>query len=213
MIQGEDLGQARNMLANYIRMKEEIAPEITSTWQVVYTAPECPFTDVAETDYFYSPVMWAVENGITAGTSATTFGPALTCTRGQIVTMLWAAAGKPEPTTTENPFTDVAETDYFYKAVLWAVENGITTGTSATTFGPALTCTRAQAVTFLWKNAGAPEVEGELAFTDVAADAYYYNAVLWAVANGVTAGTSETTFGSNDSCTRGQIVTFLYAAK
>ncbi len=172
-----------------------------------------PFTDVAETDYFYESVLWAVENGVTAGTSETTFGPELGCTRGQIVTMLWAAAGKPEPTTTENPFTDVAETDYFYKAVLWAVENGITSGVAADKFAPAKVCTRAEAVTFLWKNAGAPEAETKVAFTDVADTDYFCKAVAWAVEKGVTAGTSETTFGSAGTCVRAHIVTFLYKAQ
>ncbi len=215
MNQGEDQGQARNMLANYIRLQETISPVIDSTWSVISSAPAVdpnPFTDVAAGKWYAEPVVWALENGITAGTSATTFSPDLSCTRAQIVTMLWAAAGKPEPTA-ENPFTDVSASDYYYKAVLWAVENGITFGSSATTFSPDADCTRSQAVALLYQAANAPEVTGETGFSDVAATDYYYNAVLWAVENGITAGTSATTFGPDDICTRAQIVTFLYQAK
>lgn len=128
------------------------------------------------------------------------------------MTFLWRAEGQPAPTTTENPFTDVEEGTYYYDAVLWAVENGITTGTSATTFAPEKTITRSQAVTFLWRNAGAPASEVENPFTDVAADAYFADAVLWAVESGVTTGTSETTFSPDANCIRAQIVTFLYRA-
>ena len=172
---------------------------------------ENPFTDVKETAYYYNSVLWAVGKGVTAGTSETTFAPDANCTRAQIVTMLWASQGKPDPKTTENPFTDVAETAYYYKAVLWAYENGITNGVSATKFGPGMSCTRAQAVTFLYSLAQKPEVkDGASPFADVAETAYYHDAVVWAVENGITAGTSETTFGSNDTCTRAHIVTFLY---
>ena len=174
---------------------------------------ETAFTDVAKDAYYFEPVLWAVSEGVTAGTSATTFGPNEFCTRAQIVTMLWAAAGKPEPKTTENPFTDVKEGDYFYKAVLWAVEEGITNGVSATKFGPNVACTRAQAVTFLYSQAGKPDATADVTFTDVAENAYYADAVAWAVENGITAGTSATTFGSDDTCTRAQIVTFLFKAQ
>ena len=147
---------------------------------------------------------------MTEGTSATTFSPAKTCTRAQVVTFLWRAKGCPEPTKTENPFTDVQADAYYCKAVLWAVENGITNGTSATTFGPNNGCTRAQVVTFLWRAEGEPEpTSANNPFTDVTGG-YYYKAVLWAVENGVTAGTSATAFSPNQTCTRGQIVTFLY---
>lgn len=169
-----------------------------------------PFKDVHSGDYFYNPVKWAVENGITSGTSATAFSPNAGCTRAQAMTFLWKAAGQPEPTRTSNPFRDVKSSDYYYKAVLWAVENNITAGTSATTFGPNEGCTRGQIMTFLYKAAGSPSVSGSNPFRDVASGDYFYRPVLWAVRNNITAGTSATTFSPNDGCTRGQIVTFLY---
>ena len=168
-----------------------------------------PFTDVHTGDYYYDAVAWAVENGVTSGTSATTFSPNNACTRAQIVTFLWRAAGSPEPEATVNPFTDVSTSAYYYDAVLWAVERGITNGTSATTFSPDATVTRGQTVTFLWRYAGSPTT-GTGSFTDVAADAYYATAVAWAAAEGVTSGTSATTFSPDAACTRAQIVTFLY---
>lgn len=157
-------------------------------------------------------MLWAVENGITSGTSATTFSPNAVCTRAQAVTFLWRAAGSPEPGIAENPFTDVASDSYYYKAVLWAVEKGITSGTSATTFSPNVTCSRAQIVTFLWRGQQSPSVSTSGAFTDVSADAYYAKAVDWAVSEGITSGTSATTFSPNANCTRAQIVTFLWRA-
>lgn len=171
---------------------------------------ENPFVDVAEGAYYYDAVLWAAENGITGGTSATTFSPAVTCTRAQTVTFLWRAAGSPDPEGTNMPFTDVASDAYYYDAVLWAVENGITSGTSATTFSPNATVTRAQNVTFLWRWAESSAVEAVNPFTDVAADMYYHDAVLWAADEGITAGTSATTFSPDDPCLRSQIVTFLY---
>ena len=165
---------------------------------------------MSSSDYYYDAVYWAVENGITTGTSATTFSPDASCTRAQMVTFLWRAAGSPEPETTVMPFTDVSSSDYYYKAVLWAVEEGITTGTSATAFSPDLAVTRAQTATFLYRFAGAPTVSGSNSFTDVDADAYYADAVLWAANEGITTGTSTTTFSPDDDCTRAQIVTFLY---
>ena len=170
-----------------------------------------PFTDVKEKDYFYEPVLWAVENGITTGTSKTAFSPDKDCTRAQVVTFLWRAAGAPEPVENTNPFTDVPANQYYYKAVLWAVENGITTGTSKTTFGPDKSCTRAQVVTFLCRAAGNPTPEmKDNPFTDVPVGQYYYHAVLWAVEKGITNGTSKTAFSPDKPCTRGQIVTFIY---
>jgi len=175
--------------------------------------PENPFTDVKEGDYYFTPILWAVENGITNGTSATEFSPEAPCTRGQIVTFLWRAFGSPEPTSTENPFTDVPENMYYYKAILWAVEQGITTGTSATTFSPEATCTRGQVATFLWRACGKLAPQGsENPFTDVPETVYYYEPILWAVENGITNGTGNGKFSPEDSCTRGQIVTFLYRA-
>ena len=172
---------------------------------------ENPFTDVVEGEYYTEAVLWAVENGITTGTSEDTFSPNDECTRGQIVTFLWRAAGCPV-VETENVFVDVVEGEYYYDAVLWAVENGITNGTGADTFSPNATCTRAQVVTFLWRAAGCPVVETENAFVDVVEGTYYYNAVLWAVENGITNGTGADTFSPNAICVRGQIVTFMYRA-
>ncbi len=170
-----------------------------------------PFTDVPSDKYYYEPVLWAYENGITTGATATTFAPNKDCTRGQIVTFLWRAAGEPEPTATNNPFTDVDSDDFYYKAVLWAVENGITTGASATKFNPKGACNRAQVVTFMWRAKGSPTpTSANNPFGDVPADKYYHDAVLWAVENGITTGTSATKFAPNNTCTRGQIVTFLY---
>ena len=169
-----------------------------------------PFTDVKESDYFYDAVLWAVAEKITEGTSATTFSSADSCTRAQMATFLWRAAGSPEPTSTTCPFTDVDANAYYYKAVLWAAEKGITEGTSDTTFSPNDICTRGQMATFLYRYASSPEVTGSNPFTDVLTADYYYDAVIWAAAEGVTQGTSTTTFSPKEDCTRGQIVTFLY---
>lgn len=172
-----------------------------------------PFVDVKEGAYYYDAVLWAVEQKITSGTSATTFSPEASCTRAQMVTFLWRAAGSPKVENGKNPFVDVKADAYYYDAVLWAVEKGVTSGTSATTFSPDATVTRGQTVTFLYRNAGSPEVSGTMPFTDVEADAYYAKAVQWAVQQKITTGTSETTFSPMSDCTRGQIVTFLYRAK
>lgn len=168
------------------------------------------FRDVSRTDYFYRPVAWAVSEGITDGLSRYTFAPDMDCTRAQTVTFLWRAAGCPAPRTTSNPFTDVNVTDYYYDAVLWAVENGITNGTSATTFSPNATVTRAEVVTFLWRAEGEPGASMSGVFTDVPAGAYYAEAVAWAVDMGITEGVSSSSFAPNAACTRAQIVTFLY---
>ena len=186
---------------------------VEATFVRISEEPEAlPFVDVPTGAYYYDAVAWAVENGVTNGTSATTFGPDVTCTRAQMVTFLWRAAGSPEPETTVNPFTDVSESAYYYEAVLWAVERGITNGTSATTFSPDATVTRGQTVTFLWRDTGSPAAAGT-AFTDVAVDAYYTAAVSWAANEGITSGTSATTFSPDNACTRAQIVTFLYRAQ
>ena len=171
-----------------------------------------PFTDVAEGAYYADAVAWAIQNKVTSGVSATTFAPNASCTRGQMVTFLWKAAGSPEPKSLTTAFTDVKSGAYYEKAVAWAVENKVTTGTSATTFSPDATVTRGQSVTFLWKANNSPAAEGTSAFTDVAASAYYASAVNWAVEKGVTSGMSATTFSPNSNCTRAQIVTFLYRA-
>ena len=183
---------------------------VEATFVETVEEPETlPFVDVPTGAYYYDAVAWAVENGVTSGTSATTFSPDNACTRAQMVTFLWRAAGSPEPETTVNPFTDVSTNAYYYEAVLWAVEQGITNGTSATTFSPDATVTRSQTVTFLWRNAGSPVVSGS-SFADVTADAYYATAVAWAAREGITSGTSATTFSPDAACTRAQIVTFLY---
>jgi len=171
---------------------------------------ENPFVDVADNAYYYDAVLWAVSKGITNGTSATTFSPGMTCTRAQTVTFLWRAMGSPEPTATSCPFTDVTKEAFFYKAVLWATEKGITMGTSATAFSPNDTVTRGQTATFLWRTAGKSAVSTTNPFGDVSSDAYYADAVLWAVSEGITTGTSAATFSPADGCTRAQIVAFLY---
>ena len=168
------------------------------------------FNDVKPGDYFHDAVNWAVEKGITTGTSATTFSPNASCTRAQIVTFLWRASGSPEPKTASNPFTDVAANAYYCKAVLWAVENGITTGTSATTFSPGAPCTRAQGVTFLWRANGSKAASAAASFTDVASDAYYAPAVAWAAEQNVTGGVGNGLFSPDTTCTRAQIVSMLY---
>ena len=168
------------------------------------------FNDVKPGDYFYDAVSWAVEKGITTGTSATTFSPNASCTRAQIVTFLWRASGSPEPKTASNPFTDVAANAYYCKAVLWAAENGITTGTSATTFSPNAPCTRAQGVTFLWRANGSKAASAAASFTDVASDAYYAPAVAWAAEQNVTGGVGNGLFSPDTTCTRAQNVSMLY---
>ena len=169
-----------------------------------------PFTDVPAGSYYEDAVIWAMDKGITTGTSATTFNPNGICTRAQAVTFLWRAAGSPAAKSAVMPFADVKVGSYYYDAVLWAVENGITKGTSDTMFSPDATCSRAQIVTFLWRANGSPAVSGNSAFTDVASDAYYAAAVAWAEKNGVTGGIGNGLFGSGNNCTRAQIVTFLY---
>ena len=170
------------------------------------------FVDVAEGSYYEEAVDWAVKNGITTGTGNNYFTPDGICTRAQAVTFLWRVAGSPTPKTEAMPFEDVLDGSYYYEAVLWAVENGITVGTSATTFSPELTCSRAHIVTFLWRAANSPSAKTANPFTDVAADAYYIDAVLWAVKHKITVGTTLSTFSPDEGCTRAQIVTFLYRA-
>ena len=175
--------------------------------------PPVSFEDVPDDAYYAEPVNWAVANGVTQGISATKFGPDNGCTRGQVVTFLWRSAGSPEPKSAKNPFADVNEGDYYYKAVLWAVENGITAGTGKTTFSPGSTCTRGQIVTFLWRANGEKTPKSSSnPFGDVSESDYFFKAVLWAVENNVTKGTSATAFSPNATCTRAQVVTFLYRA-
>ena len=175
----------------------------------------CPgrhFTDMpAITSYAHIPIDWAVLNRITTGMSATTFKPNGNCTRAQFVTFLWRSMGQPEPSTTETSFTDVKPDGFYYKAVLWAVEKGVTTGVSATAFKPNALVTRGQVVTFLWRAEGQPEPKSDQnVFTDVAGSAFYYKAMLWAVENEITKGMTATTFAPGGSCIRAQVVTFLY---
>ena len=172
-----------------------------------------PFTDVLPGAYYYDAVIWAAANGITEGTTATTFSPDSDCTRAQMAAFLWKAAGSPEPQHTECRFTDVQSDAYYYKAVLWAAEQGITAGTSETEFSPDAVVTRAQTVTFLYRAAGSPAAEGGSPFADVLPDAYYAAAVQWAVAEGITVGTGAAAFSPDSSCTRAQIAAFLYRSQ
>lgn len=208
LVDGTDVGAVtsytfKNVTANHT---------IEAVFAKVEAKPTNPFVDVAEGTYYYDPVLWAVANGITSGVDATHFDPNGTCTRAHAVTFLWRAAGQPEPKTTQMPFKDVKAGSYYEKAVLWAVENKITNGTSTTTFSPDKNCTRAQIVTFLWRSEGEPYAsDSNNPFTDIASD-YYMDAVFWAVKEGITNGTTPTTFSPNDRCNRAQIVTFIYRA-
>ena len=168
------------------------------------------FVDVHPDDYCYDAVMWAAMNNITNGTDSTHFSPNMSCTRAHIVTFLWRAAGSPEPTVDSCPFNDLDSSAYYYKAALWAVEKGITNGTSTTKFSPNAECTRAQTVCFIYRYEGSEKVTAENIFTDVHSSDYFCDAVIWATQNDVTTGTSATTFSPNDVCTRAQVVTFLY---
>ncbi|MBQ4549903.1 MAG: S-layer homology domain-containing protein [Oscillospiraceae bacterium] len=170
------------------------------------------FDDVVPGSYYEKPVAWAVAKDVTSGMSATQFGAAADCNRAQVVTFLWAAAGRPDPKSTVNPFSDVPRGSFCEKAVLWAVETGITSGTDATHFSPLASCNRATVVTFLWSAAGKPTVTSENPFTDVPAGSWYEMPILWAKANGITSGQSATMFGAAAICNRAQVVTFLYAA-
>ena len=215
----EDINAVKDMMANnpYGEWISDGARQKLKTLNSILKAGPVqnnPFKDVKSTDYFYKAVLWAVNhkpNQITAGTSANTFSPNAGCTRGQVVTFLWRAAGEPVPESENNPFTDVKQNDYYYSAVFWAVENNITAGMSANTFGPSLTCTRAQVVTFLYRASGSPAIGSTVnKFTDIKSSDYFYNAVLWAVENNITSGMTANTFGPSLTCTRGQVVTFLY---
>ena len=187
------------------------ASKVTVKGKFVEEAPEQIFADVPVDAYCYEAVKWAASEGITGGIGNNLFAPGRPCTRGQIVTFLWRAAGSPAPKSMSS-FADVAEDAYYAKAVAWAVENGITGGTGDGKFSPDATCTRAQAVTFLYRASGSPAVSGSAEFGDVATNAYYADAVAWAAKNGITGGIGGGLFGSDNNCTRGQIVTFLYRA-
>ena len=185
---------------------------VVATFKAAAPTGKNPFIDVPAGSYYENAVIWAVDKGITGGTSATTFDPSGNCTRAQAVTFLWRAAGSPAPKTKVMPFTDVPAGSYYHDAVLWAVENGITKGTSDTMFSPDATCTRAQIVTFLWRSQKSPAAGMANPFADVAADTYYIDAVLWAVKHNITVGTTFSIFSPDEECTRAQIVTFLYRA-
>ena len=187
-----------------VTFAEETAEEEEETVESVN-----PFVDVLETAYYYKAVLWAVENGVTSGTSEITFSPSMPCDRGQMATFLWNLAGRPAASGS-NPFVDVTADQYYYTAVLWAVDQGITSGTSDNTFSPAKPCSRAEMATFLWNMAGRPAATGSNPFVDVTTSDYYYNAVLWAAETGVTAGTGSNTFSPAQTCSRGEMATFLY---
>ena len=209
---GKELSLTKKSDTEYTFVMPAGKVEITPSFVKQAEEPSRVFVDVKTGDYFYDAVLWAVEKGITNGTSAETFSPEAPCTRAQIVTFLWRAAGSPVVNYAMN-MTDVAGDAYYAEAVRWALSEGITTGTSADQFSPDATCTREQAVTFLYRAAGSPAVSGESAFEDVGADAYYARAVAWAAQNGVTNGISQALFGTGSDCTRAQIVTFLYRAQ
>ena len=186
---------------------------VAATFKAAAPTGKNPFIDVPAGSYYEDAVIWAVDKGITAGTSATTFNPNGICTRAQAVTFLWRAAGSPAAKSSAMPFADVKAGSYYETAVLWAVENGITKGTSDTTFSPNMTCTRAQIVAFLWRSEKSPAAGTANPFADVKSTAYYADAVLWAVKENITKGTTNTTFSPNADCTRAQIVTFLWRCK
>ena len=188
-----------------------IMPKGDVTVNVTYTERR-GFDDVFVRDYFYDAVNWAVENGITEGVGNNLFAPGALCTRAQVVTFLWRSAGCPKAVSRVNPFTDVSRSAYYYEAVLWAVENGVTEGMSETTFEPDAVCTRAQVVTFLYRMFRESAATGSTGFNDVPDGAWYAEAVKWAVDNGITTGIGKNLFAPNDKCTRGQIVTFLWRA-
>ena len=209
---GKELSLTKKSDTEYTFVMPAGKVEITPSFVKQAEEPSRVFVDVKTGDYFYDAVQWAVGKGITNGTSAETFSPEAPCTRAQIVTFLWRAAGSPVVNYAMD-LSDVAGDAYYAEAVRWALSEGITTGTSADQFSPDATCTREQAVTFLYRAAGSPAVSGESAFGDVGADAYYARAVAWAAQNGVTNGISQALFGTGSDCTRAQIVTFLYRAQ
>ena len=186
--------------------------KVTIKASFVEEVPEQLFKDVPANAYYYEAVKWAQEKGITGGIGNGLFGPNDPCTRAQIVTFLWRAAGSPAPKSMSS-FTDVPADAFYAKAVAWAVENGITSGTGESKFSPNSTCTRAQAVTFLYRASGSPAVSGKAEFSDVSTTAFYADAVAWAAKKGITTGIGGGLFGSDNDCTRGQIVTFLWRCK
>lgn len=205
------VGNAEITITNVVNGEETSSKRITVT-VTDNSESEDPFEDVSENDYYYKPVLWAVENGITEGTDQTHFSPEIDCTRAQVMTFLWRAAGKPEPSSNQTDFVDIPQDAYYRNAVLWGTEKGITSGVDQTHFAPNDIITRGQAVTLLYNYCQKPSHETSNPFEDVSEGTYYYDAVLWAAENNITAGTDENHFSPNDNCTRGQIVTFLYRA-
>ena len=206
-------GSKKTVVGNYSDGKISLNVGGSATIQILddfVPLASLPLTDVPSDAYYRDAVIWAAMNGVTGGKKADTFAPDDACTRAQTVTFLWRAMGSPEPKAAACPFTDVDAGAYYYKAVLWAVEKGVTDGTSAATFSPNATVNRAQAVTFQWRAAGKPVVNYAMNFGDVPANAYYTEAVRWAVSKGITEGTAAATFSPARSCTRAQIVTFLW---
>ena len=213
-VQGENTDSRKTSPKRTVTAAAAGAAITMSDLSLTVQQPANPFVDVAASAYYYDAVLWAAANGVTGGTTATTFSPDDPCTRAQIVTFLWRAAGSPKPALGFNPFVDVAAGTYYYDAVLWAVEQGITGGTTATTFSPNDACTRGQTVSFLWRAAGSPKAAGYInPFADVATGAYYASAVQWAVEQRITSGLSVTSFGPEATVTRGQTVTFLYRSQ
>ncbi|MBP3918263.1 MAG: S-layer homology domain-containing protein [Clostridia bacterium] len=192
-------------------VEPEVELDTDETAPQELTIKTVQFNDVLVDSYYYEAVQWAVENRITSGTGEETFSPEVSCTRGQMVTFLWRLAKEPEPTIQKCPFADVNEDAYYYKAVLWALENHLTSGTSDTTFSPDSIVTRGQTVTFLWRYAGKPSTSNSInPFIDVDSHAYYSDGVVWAYQNHITSGTSQTEFSPDANCTRSQIVTFMW---
>lgn len=183
-----------------------------TTIKAEFVIGDASFSDVKPGDYFYDAVKWGVSKGIVSGTGGLAFSPEIACKRAQIVTFLWRAKGSPS-VSYNNPFNDIYSSDYYYNAVRWAAKNNIASGTSKTTFSPNGSCTRAQAVTFMWRAAGSPKVNATNKFRDVSTSDYFYQAVMWALSKGIVNGTSDTTFSPNQSCTRAQIITMLYRAR
>ena len=204
-----NIQSAHTINAQFTKVIDDEAVALSSAYDAIIKA----FVDIEEGAYYYAPLLWAIESGITNGSSATTFSPEINCTRAQIAVFLWRAFGSPEPDSMDNAFTDICDDDYYYEAVLWAFEQGITNGTGESTFNPEQDCTRAQIVVFLWRALGSPEpISPDNPFIDVNLNAYYYEAVMWAFEQEITTGTSEDMFSPQAGCTRAQIITFLYRA-
>ena len=204
---GSPLAPELETVSTILHVVDSTATETTGD-----PAADTIFTDIPAGAYYVDAVNWAVKTGVTGGTGANTFSPDEACTRAQVITFLYRAAGSPDISAYENPFTDVKEGDYYYAAAIWAAANGIAGGTSTTTFAPGATCTRSQVVTFLYRAAGSPTSQITNAFTDVAATDYFASAVAWAASNNITGGTGANTFSPNAACSRAQVVTFLFRA-